>query len=56
MNGVEMKVLQRRLNTEMTDANIHELMDVTRQLLERIEFKDHSMSFHNKVPLLEMST
>jgi len=49
MEGVDMRVSRRSLNTEMTDANIHELMDETRQLLERIEFKDHPMSFHNKV-------
>ncbi|KAG0556576.1 hypothetical protein KC19_11G064100 [Ceratodon purpureus] len=53
-NGVtEKKLFSRGHETELTDANIHELMDETRQLLERIEFKDHSMTFLNKVTLPE---
>ena len=45
-NGVERKLHDF---TEITDSNIHELMDETRQLLECIEFKDHSNAFPHKL-------
>lgn len=45
----EMRILIKSHKSELTDANTHELMDETRQLLERIEFKDHSTPFLNKV-------